>query len=120
MTQPIYNALAVGDRMNIQSQAPENAPIEKEIAPLVEEKQTIPHQFYPQSYYNATALGQTPRQGDKPRILGFRPPAFWLSLLLSILLVAGAIGGGIGGFALKNSSKASSKYALLDSIFCYD
>lgn len=117
MTQPIYNALAVGDRMNIQSQAPETVQVEKEIAPLIEEKPSVPHQIYPDSYYNATELAQTPRQVDERRILGYRPATFWLSLLLLILLVGGAIGGGIGGSESKKSSNASSKYASLDSIF---
>ena len=102
--------------MNIQSQSPETVPIEKEIAPLVEEKQTVPNQSYTNSYYNAIEVAQTAQRVDEPRVLGFRPTTFWLSLLLSILLVAGAVGGGVGGgFLLKNSSKTSSKYASLDS-----
>ncbi len=107
--------------MSIQSQAPEVVPTEKEAMPLVEEKQVVPHQFFPNSYYNAPELAQTPPRVDEPRILGFRPTTFWLSLLLSILLVAGAIGGGVGGsFAFNRSSKASLKYASLDSIFWGD
>ena len=98
--------------MHIESQIPATVPIEKEIALVVEEKQTVPHQSYTNSYYNAIEVAQTPGRMDEPRVLGFRPLAFWLSLLLSILLLAGAVGGGVeGGFLLKNSSKASSKYA---------
>ena len=93
--------------MNIQSQSPEVVPIEKECVLLVEEKQTVACQSYTNSYHNGV---------DEPRVLGFRPTTFWLSLLLSILLVAGAVGGGVGGgVLLKNSSKTSSKYASLDS-----
>lgn len=103
--------------MNIQSQAPEPIPADKEVAPLVDEKQIGSDHFYPTPPYNATELAQISRRVDETRILGFRPTSFWLSLLLAILLVAGAIGGGVGGsFVLKDSSKSSSKYDSLDSI----
>ena len=102
--------------MNIQSQAPELIPADKEVAPLVEEKQIDSDHFYPTAKYNATELDQTPPRVDETKILGFRPTTLWLSLLLAILLVAGAIGGGVGGsFISKDSSKPSSEYDSLDS-----
>ena len=120
----MYNAPAVGDHMNIQSQAPEPIPAnkeeDKEVVPLVEEKQINSRQFCSPTYYNATEPAQTSQRESKSRILGFRPTTIWLLLLLAILLVAGAIGGGVGGsFVSKDSSKHSSKCDSLDPIFIW-
>ncbi|KAH0543176.1 hypothetical protein FGG08_002521 [Glutinoglossum americanum] len=68
----------------------------------------VQHHGYNQEHGDENLFAK--RNQAKKRIFGLRPAAFWLSLLLTAVVMAAAIGGGVGGgIASANSRTGASR-----------